>query len=156
VPFMSTAPSQADLDRYAQSFSDSLSLKYFGAVVSFPEGKKVRVRIAEVRTEFRGGLGSSAVNGGVLAAMFDLALGCTPALVDPSRRTATVQISMSFMKPVLGDSLVTEAHIDTVGGRTIFSSARILDERGEECAKAQGIVKIAKISWANGESPATN
>ena len=46
----------------------------------------------------RGGMGFEAVNGGILAAMFDLVLGASVALVDPTRRSATMQLSMSFMR----------------------------------------------------------
>lgn len=149
-------PTQAQLDRFAELFNRSQTLQFFGASISFPGGEKVLVALPSIRPEQRGGMGSNAVNGGILAALFDLAIGCTPALVDPSRRAATVQLSMSFERPVRGDSLRAEAVLDTVGSSTLFASARIYDAQDQVCARCQGVVQISRMKWASGESPAVN
>ena len=52
--------------------------------VSF-EPDRVVVELPEVRAEHRGGLGTAAVNGLVLAGLFDLAVGSTVVLLDPRR-----------------------------------------------------------------------
>ena len=152
----STPPSQAQLDRFAEGFNQSLTLRHFGARMSFPEGRKVVVTLPEVKPEHRGGLGTSAVNGGILAALFDLAIGCTPALRDPTKRCATIQLSMSFERPATGDSLQVEATVDHGGPSTVFASARLLDSEGRVCARCQGVVRVSSQPWANGDSPATN
>ncbi|HLM44980.1 MAG TPA: PaaI family thioesterase [Myxococcaceae bacterium] len=149
-------PTQEQLDRYAEQFNKSQTLRLFSAHVSFPEGRKVVVSIPEVRPEHRGGLGTSAVNGGVIAAMFDLVIGCTPALLDPSRRCATLQLSMSFQRPLTGDAVRAEAEIDSHGKNTLFASARVMDSQGNVCARAQGVVRISSLPWASGDSPAVN
>jgi len=149
-------PTQEQLDRFAEQFNQSQTLRLFSARVSFAEGRKVVVTIPEVRPEHRGGLGTSAVNGGVIAAMFDLVIGCTPALLDPTRRCATLQLSMSFQRPLTGDSVRAEAEIDSAGKNTLFASARIMDSQGNVCARAQGVVRISSMPWASGDSPAVN
>ena len=149
-------PTAAQLARYAEEFNKSLAMQHFGTRVSFPDGERVRVEIDPIRPEHRGGLGTSAVNGGVLAAAFDLVIGCTPALIDPTRRNATVQLSMSFERPLAGSSLVAEAWITTAGASTVFSQAEIRDARGQVCARAQGLVRVSKLSWDSGTSPAVN
>jgi acyl-coenzyme A thioesterase PaaI-like protein len=150
-------PSQADLDRYAELFNKSLTLRHFGAHLAFPEGTKVVITLPELRPEHRGGLGSgAAVNGGILAAMFDLAIGCSGALVDPSRRCATVQLSMSFERPVTGADFRVEAEIDNKSVSLLFASARAFDGQGRECARCQGVVKLSNLPWPSGESPAVN
>ncbi|HSP78453.1 MAG TPA: PaaI family thioesterase [Myxococcaceae bacterium] len=149
-------PTQEQLDRYAEQFNESQSMKYLGLRVAFPQGEKVVVTLPEVRPEHRGGLGTLAVNGGVLAAIFDIVIGCSPALLDPTRRVATVQLSMSFERPALGNSLRAEATIDSAGTSVLFASARLYDERGHVCARCQGVVKLSKMKWASGQSPAIN
>lgn len=149
-------PSLELLARYAARFNESETLKFFGVRIAFPTLERVEIRMDAIRPEHRGGLGTSAVNGGVLAAMFDLALGCTPALIDPTRRSATMQLSMSFERPVFGDSLLTEARIDSARKLVLFSSARILDSSGIECARCQGVVRISRLPWQSGQSPAVN
>jgi len=148
-------PTQAQLDRYAEQFSQSPPMRYLGVRLSFPEGRKVLAIIPELQPHHRGGLGSaSAINGAVLAGLFDLVLGCTPALLDPTRRCATLQLSMSFQRPATGHSVRAEAEIDSHGKSTLFASARILDDQGEVCARAQGVVRLSTLPWSTGESPA--
>ncbi len=149
-------PAPELLEKYAAEFNQSATLRYFGVKLSFPEYQRVRADLDPVKPEQLGGLGADAVNGGVLSAIFDLVIGSTPALIDPTRRTATMQLSMSFMKPVRGKRLHAEAWVDTAGGSTLFSSAVIKDESGEICARCQGVVKMSKGSWSSGNSPAMN
>ena len=137
-------PSLEELAQAAEVLNRSAPLAHAGIRLSFPTTDLVAVEIPEVRPEHRGGLGTSAVNGGVLAAVFDLVTGCTALLVEVGRRTATVQLSMSFERPVLGDSLRAEARIDTQGQRTLFVSAKIFDARGQACARCQAVVALAR------------
>ena len=99
---MATPPPPDVLALYTAAFNESAPFKALGLQLSFPNAEEVQLDLT-VRAEHRGGLGTDAVNGGVLAAMFDFAIGCTPALIDPTRRTATLQLSMSFERPVRGD-----------------------------------------------------
>ena len=104
------SPTLEELARAAEFLNQSAPLAHAGIRVSFPATDLVVAEIPTVRDEHRGGLGSSAVNGGVLAALFDLVTGCTSLLVAPGRRSATVQLSMSFERPVFGDTVRAEAH----------------------------------------------
>lgn len=151
-----TQPTPEQLARYAEKFNQSLTLKAFGARLSFPDQETVEVLIDPIRPEQRGGLGTDAVNGGVLAAMFDLVIGCTPALLDPTRRTATVELSMHFMRAVGGQRLRARAKVDRAGEVLCFSSAQILDDQGQVCATAHGIARRSEQKWAGGDSPAVN
>jgi uncharacterized protein (TIGR00369 family) len=149
-------PTPAQLAHYAREFNNTQTLRAFGARVSFPTPDQVRVEV-EIRPEFGGGMGSAeVVNGGLLAAVFDLTIGCTSALVDPTRRSATLQLSMSFERPVTGRRISAEGELTTVGGRTSFATARILDEAGNVCARCQGVVRVSSLTWDSGGSPATN
>jgi len=147
-------PSLEQLARYAELFNRSLTLQYFGARVSFPDGERVEIRLDQIRPEQRGGLGTSAVNGGVLAALFDFAIGVTPALIDPTRRSATMQLSMMFQRPVQGNSLRVEAWVNSAARSVLFSTAILRDSQGNECARCQGVVRTTQLAWESGESPA--
>ncbi len=150
----SSRPTSEQLQAFAEGFNASAMLRHFGIELSFNEAQdRVRAKVV-VRHEHVGGLGSDqAVNGGILAALFDLVLGCTPALIDPARRSATMQLSMSFLSPAIGQEIVAEAWVDRSGRSTVFASAHILNGEGEVCARAQGVVKFANIPWSNGRSP---
>ncbi|MDQ3262569.1 MAG: PaaI family thioesterase [Myxococcota bacterium] len=150
----SSRPTPEQLAHYAQEFSNSVPLKAFGCRLQFPTQDRVVVEIDPLLPHHRGGLGTDAVNGGVLAAMFDLAIGTTPALRDTTRRNATMQLSMTFERPLRGNKLRAEAWIETAGSSTMFSAARILDEHGVVVARCQGVVKLSQLKWKAGGSPA--
>ena len=142
--------------RGAVKFLDAADYADLGAEIVLGNTYHLMLRPGPAVVEQLGGLGADAVNGGVLAAIFDLVIGSTPALIDPTRRTATMQLSMSFMKPVRGKRFHAEAWVDSAGGSTLFSSAVIKDEHGGICARCQGVVKMSKGPWASGNSPAMN
>ncbi len=149
-------PTLEQLSRYADSFNSSATLKAFGVKVSFPDEDTVQATIEQLKPEQRGGLGTDAINGGVLAAIFDLAIGCTPALIDPTRRSATVQLSINFMRAVRGDTLIARSKIERAGDVLLFSSAQIVDEKGVVCATCTGMSRLTDLPWAGGDGPAIN
>lgn len=149
-------PTEEQLKRYADQFNQSATLAHFGVKIRFPDLNTVEAVIEQIKPEQRGGLGVDAINGGVLAAMFDLAIGCTPALKDPTKRSATVQLSINFMRAVRGNSLVARAKIERAGDVLLFASAQILDEKGVVCATCTGMSRLSDLPWAGGESPAVN
>jgi uncharacterized protein (TIGR00369 family) len=144
------------LATYAEHFNASETLRHFNVRVSFPPGGEEVVVHLDVQPHHEGGLGTRAVNGGVIAAIFDLAIGCTAALVDPTRRSATMQLSMTFMRPVLGPNVQARARIDRAGSAVLFSSASVVDKEGRVCAACTGMVRLSQEVWASGKSPAIN
>ena len=127
-------PSPESLQRYADGFNKSLTLRYFGAVVDFPSPTRIRVTLP-IRPEHRGGKGSSAVNGGVIAAMVDLTIGSSAALVDPTRKSATMQLSMSFERGLLGGARPRSAFAVPAGlGRVVRVDDRRAARRGASVA----------------------
>jgi uncharacterized protein (TIGR00369 family) len=149
-------PTLDQLARYSAAFNQSATLSHFGMKVTFPDLDTVEVVLDPVLPAQRGGMGSDAVNGGVLAAMFDLVIGCAPALVDPTRRSATVQLSMNFLNAARGDRLVARAHVTRAGERLVFAAATLLDAQGQECASATGLSRLSSIPWAADGTPAVN
>lgn len=149
-------PSPEALARYAERFTDSQTLRLFGVRLSFPNGEYAQVDLEDVQPAHLGGLGSDAVNGGILAALFDLAVGCTPALLDPTRKSATIQLNLHFMRPVRGKKVRVIGRIKRAGGSTVFSTATAFDENGEACASCDGVIRMSREKWADGESPAIN
>lgn len=141
-------PTPEQLETYARRFNENVALQALGLRMDVPADDRVVIRLDPILPPHRGGLGTNAVNGGVLAAIFDLAIGCTPALIDPTRRTATMQLSISFERPVLGDRLTATSWIDRAGGSVLFSSAEIRDQDGEVCARCHGLVRISSLPWA--------
>jgi acyl-coenzyme A thioesterase PaaI-like protein len=134
------------LSRYAERWNLHPSLQYFGAKVAFPDAARVTVDVDHVVPAMRGGFGDDrVVNGGILSGLCDLLIGCTAGLVDPESRSATVQLSIRFEQPLLGERIAGEARIDRSTGRLVFASAELRDEAGQVCVRCQGIVTRVRI-----------
>lgn len=149
------ALSQSDLDAYATAFNAGPMMTYFGMRLGFrrvdaglvyddPLAGRAIVELPVVGPAHRGGLGTRAINGGVLSAMFDFGLGSTSMFAMPLRRSATVQLSISFLRATEGESARCEAWIDRVASSLVFTTGIIYDARGMECARATGVVALGK------------
>ncbi len=134
------------LDQLRTTFAgfDQLSfVRHFGARTEFLSTSRLRVTIDPLTDIHRGGIQSDAVNGGILSAIFDLALGL-PGYYrgHPEGRSATVQISCNFLKGLRGPSLHTEAWIERATAGLLFNAAEARDAQGTLCATATGVVRM--------------
>ena len=129
------------LAAFAAAWNAGEIVRHLGFQLGFREQRTV-VTLSPVRPHHRGGLGSDAINGGVLASMFDFAVGCTSMLAPPLRRSATVQLSIAFERAVRGDHARCEAWIERATGGLVFVSSHLLDASGAVCARCQGIVSL--------------
>ncbi|MFT3696727.1 MAG: PaaI family thioesterase [Kofleriaceae bacterium] len=139
---MTDVPKQADLDDFARGWNQTDVLRYLGFHMAFPDQRTVEVSLPKVMGQQRGGKGTDAINGGILAALYDFALGATSLLVVPIRRSATVQLSMSFEKAVRGNSARCVARVDRSTKNLVFSAAELYDEAGTMCSRAQGVISL--------------
>ncbi|CAN5420216.1 hypothetical protein BH11MYX1_BH11MYX1_00100 [soil metagenome] len=148
---------QAELDSFGLAWSNNAVLRYLGVRMSFPNGTHVVVELPAVLPQQRGGKGTDAVNGGVLAMMFDFALGATALLAPPLRRNATCQLSIEFMKGVRGDAVRAIGKVDRATRTILFSSAELFDEKGVLCARASGLVSLGEpvtlADWTDSITP---
>ncbi|MBS2031400.1 MAG: PaaI family thioesterase [Deltaproteobacteria bacterium] len=135
--------SNDELSTFLAGFNELAFVRAFGVKVYLLDECHVRSVIDPLSENHRGGIQSSAVNGGVMASMFDLALGMPGLLrAQPDLRTATVQLSMSFMKAVRGNKLEVVSWIARAGAGLLFTEAELRDEAGEVCASALGVVRM--------------
>jgi uncharacterized protein (TIGR00369 family) len=135
----------AALARHAERLNAHPSLQYFGVRVAYPDASHVSISLDDPPLALRGGIGDdSVVNGGVLSALCDLAIGCTAALVDPESRAATVQLSIRLEQPLTGQRIRGEARVDRSTRRLIFASAELRDENGQVCVRCQGVATLLR------------
>jgi len=118
-------------------------MRHMGARVDFSVPGAVRCVIDPVRPEHRGGLGTDAVNGAVIAGVFDLVIGLSGYVHTRGRRAGVAQLSIQFLRPVLGARLEAIARPARAGINLVFSTAEVYDERGVVCARCDGIVAVA-------------
>lgn len=112
-----------------RSFGENLGIK----VVSLEQGSCR----AELEIQ-RGHLNSLGVaHGGVLTALADVTMGnACRSICD--KKVVTVELKLSFMRPVLKGSVVAEARALKKGEHLIFANCTIFNEKGLEAAIALG------------------
>jgi uncharacterized protein (TIGR00369 family) len=142
-PFSTAYPTLESLRALSDMWNASPAMKHFGARLDFERVDRVRAVIDPVGDIHRGGLGTDAVNGVVLAGLFDLAVGTVGWLVRPDARSATVNLAMSFFRPTRGERVVAEARLIRSGMNLIFAAAEIFDGEGKVTARCDGTCAIA-------------
>ena len=142
-PFSTAYPTVESLRALAEMWNASPSMKHFGAKLDFERVDRVRAVIDPVLDIHRGGLGTDAVNGVVLAGLFDLVVGTVGWLTRPDTRSATVTLAMSFYRPTRGNRIVAEAQLIRAGMNIVFAAAEIFDGDGKATARCEGTCAIA-------------
>jgi len=128
---------------FERQWNDHAGMRHMGARVDLATPGKVRCIVDPIRPEHRGGLGTDAVNGAVIAGVFDLVIGLSGYVHTRGRRAGVAQLSIQFLRPVLGARFETIARAERAGTNLVFSSAELVDERGVVCARCDGIVAVA-------------
>ena len=119
-------------------------MQRLGARLAFDRVDRVRAVLDPVQSYHRGGIGTDAVNGAVLAGLFDLVIGTVGWLARPEGRSATVSLSMLFIRPTRGDLVVAEARLLRAGMNLMFAAAEISGEDGQVTARCDGTVALAR------------
>ena len=131
---------------FAHLWNTQPAVQHLGARVEFPSATVCRVILDPVEPFHRGGLGTEAVNGTVIAALCDAAVGLVGHLQHPSRRVGTAQLSIQFLRPLLGDRVVAVGRTMRKGANLIFARCEVEDEKGEVCAVCDGVVAVVQGS----------
>lgn len=142
-PFSPAYATLETLGTLAEVWNAGPPMKHFGARLEFTRIDRVRAVIDPVQPFHRGGMGTDAVNGVVLAGLFDLVIGTVGWLARPEARSATVNLAMAFLRPTRGDRVVAEARLVRSGLNLIFAAAEITDGAGEVTARCDGTCAVA-------------
>ncbi len=138
-----TIPQSPEIREKMQNiWNSNFILVNMGIKVDFSNDEVIRAIIDPVQPAHRGGLGTSAVNGAVLAALFDLIIGMVGIANCDSHRTGTVQLNMNFLRPVNGDKVSVEGRLVKKGKSLVFARGEIYDENGRLCATCDGICSL--------------
>lgn len=143
-PFSEAYATLDSLNALAAVWNSSEAMRRLGARLEFERVDRVRAVLDPVQAFHRGGIGTSAVNGAVLAGLFDLAIGTVGWLTRPESRSATVSLGMTFFRPTRGERVVVEARLLRAGTNLTFASAEIYDDSGEVTARCDGTVAVAR------------
>ena len=135
--------SPSELEEFEVEWNAHPGMRHMGARLDLSTPGLVRTVVDPILPEHRGGLGTEAVNGAVIAGLFDLVIGLSGYLQTAGRRAGVAQLSIQFLRPVLGDRFEVIGRPVRAGKTLVFATAELVDERGVPCARCDGIVAVA-------------
>lgn len=137
---------RGDYAAVAAAFSASPQVGSFGIRCEIDDPARPRVYLDSAGPTHRGGVGSTAVNGAVMAAMFDLAIGLlgVPFWMEGMAPTATLNIQ--YLRPAIADGILVEAERGQVTKSRIFGQAILRDLSAETVfAQCQGSLGRGRV-----------
>jgi acyl-coenzyme A thioesterase PaaI-like protein len=136
-------PSEGRTAELEQLFNNSPQLLAVAAAVDLSDPLAPAVLIPKVLPLHQGGIGTTAVNGGIISMLSDLAMGLLGIKYYHEGPTATQHLSIHFLKPLMATSVRLEAQETEVIGNRVFGVVRVMNEKGEVCALANGALAKA-------------
>lgn len=123
--------------------NDTLIMRWAGLRLVESRPGYARLEL-EVQPHHRGGGGTLAVNGAILAYMADVSTGLTALTVWESAEAAQVTVSLNlvYLRPIYGELAIAEGRIVHRGKVLIWVETDIKDAQGQMCAKATGIMRV--------------
>jgi acyl-coenzyme A thioesterase PaaI-like protein len=116
-----------------------------GVTLEIKSRSELRGTVDPIAPHHRGGMGTPAVNGPTIAAIFDLVTGLTGYLQTPGMRVGVAQLNIRFLRPVLGSRFEVIGRPEKAGRSLVFVGCELLDETGTVCAKADGVVSVSQV-----------
>jgi uncharacterized protein (TIGR00369 family) len=143
-PSADTIPPPAVLQELERRWNEHPGIRRMGVKLDLTSTPgRVRASIDPVEPHHRGGMGTSAVNGPTIAALFDLVTGLTAYLSAVGKRVGVAQLNIQFLRPVKGDRLHAIGTTTRAGRSLSFVSAELFDQADTLCARADGLVSIS-------------
>lgn len=121
-----------------------LGVQRIGVTLNIVSRDELRGVVDPIAPHHRGGMGTRAVNGPTISAVFDLIIGLTAYLQALGKRVGVAQLNIEFLRPVMGNRFEVVARPDRVGRSIVFASAELTDEEGTVCARATGLVSVSQ------------
>jgi uncharacterized protein (TIGR00369 family) len=101
--------------------------------------------VLTVQPQHRGGGGTQALNGGIMAYLFDGLVSAAARSVagEGYKALSTVSLQIQYRKLLeVQSEAVAIAEVASAGKSTVFVEARILNDAGEACAVCSAIVRL--------------
>jgi uncharacterized protein (TIGR00369 family) len=119
-------------------FNSSVQLRHSGIRIDLTDISKPSVIIDAVEEYHKGGIGTEAVNGAVIAMLVDLAIGLLGLTHYSEGMTGTSNLNINYLKPLLAKKVIARAEQTEVVNKRIFGIVRVMNEKEEVCAYATG------------------
>lgn len=122
-----------------------LGVQRMGVTLNIVSRDELRAVVDPIAPHHRGGMGTPAVNGPTIAAVFDLVTGLTGSIQALGKRVGVAQLNIQFLRPVMGDRFEVVGRPEKTGRSLVFVGCELRDETGMLCAKADGLVAVSAL-----------
>lgn len=130
-----------ELARFQDDWNRHPGLRHMGARLDLSAPGEVRAVLDPIQPQHRGGLGTDAVNGAVIAGLLDVVVGLT-GFLHVGRRAGVAQLHVQYLRPLRGDRVEVVGRPTRVGRSLAFVAAEARDGTGTVCALGDGIVAV--------------
>jgi acyl-coenzyme A thioesterase PaaI-like protein len=131
-------------DELAARWNAHPGIERMGVKLQIVSREELRGVVDPIKPFQRGGMGTPAVNGPTIAAIFDVVTGFTGYLQTPGLRVGVAELNVRFLRPVLGERFEVVGRPDKAGRSLVFVACELLDETGTVCAKSDGLVAVSQ------------
>lgn len=114
-----------------------------GVTLDIVSTAELHAIVDPIEPHHRGGMGTPAVNGPTIAAVFDLVTGLTGYMQALGKKVGVAQLNIQFLRPVLGERFEVVGRPQKTGRSLVFVRSELLDETGTVCATADGITSVS-------------
>jgi acyl-coenzyme A thioesterase PaaI-like protein len=126
-------------------------IRFAGIRATLMEAGRGQAVIDPILPHHRGGGSSDAVNGAIIAYLFDVGMGVALdslylGVPLDKHRVTTMDLAVSYVRPCYGDVCVCEAIVVGGGRRVVYARADVRDAEGTVCAQALGTYRV----WPGG------
>lgn len=123
-------------------FNNSEFAALLGISVSLKNPALPKCEVSDIQTFHLGGIGQAFVNGAVISAILDLALGLTGLKYSNMGGFATRNLNIDIARPVENSRFYVISKCNRQIGNNVFSEATLFNANDEPCVYATGILRI--------------
>lgn len=128
---------------------DMAILDHLGVTLDLQDQFVVRLHLRRMTSAHHGGLGTTALNGAIIAGMVDCAMSVAGILHFRGRTCGTLHLSIDFMKPIRTSQPCVECHAVRRAQNIVFLEARVMERGDRCCVSATGIVGLSVLKQAS-------
>ena len=117
-------------------------MRWLGISVDLSDPERPRCSLLEPQPFHLGGIGQDYVNGAVISAVLDIALGLTGIRYAPMGYFATRNLHIDLTLPVENDGFYVTGRETSRIGKNLFAEATVFNLDGEPRVHSTGVVRI--------------
>ena len=136
-----------DVEKLKQEWNDTLLYSWMGLTFTDIDEDGWVVLELDVQKHHRGGGGTEAVNGAVIAYIFDLVGGVAirAASEGKVKRQVTISLNMQYLELAAAkDKIYAKSRVIRMGGTLAFVESIMVTEDGDVCSRCTGQYRIFK------------